>query len=158
MIAVGSPAPDFEGDDSRGQRFRLSDLRGRKVVLYFFPKAFTAGCTAETREFAVLAPSLADRGAEIVGVSVDPAETQRRFAAACSAGFPIVGDPTRAIARSYGVLSLIGWSKRVTFFLDEQGIVQEIVASLAPGPHLARARDRLLRASAGPLAGVRPPT
>ncbi|MGI0151962.1 MAG: redoxin domain-containing protein, partial [Thermoplasmata archaeon] len=102
MIGIGSPAPEFEAQDSRGARFRLENLRGKKVILYFFPKAFTTGCTIETRQFAELAPVLLERGVEVVGISVDLAETQGRFATHCRADFPIVADPTKAIARSYG--------------------------------------------------------
>ncbi|MFZ0830170.1 MAG: peroxiredoxin [Thermoplasmata archaeon] len=142
MIGIGSAAPDFESMDSRGEKFRLSGLRGKKVVLYFFPKAFTGGCTMETKQFAEISPSLSSRGVEVVGISVDPAETQTRFAAHCAAPFPIVSDPSKAIARSYGVLSFIGFSKRVTFYIDEGGIVRDIVASMLPGPHVARARQQ----------------
>jgi peroxiredoxin Q/BCP len=146
MIEIGTPAPDFESIDSRGKRFRLSDLRGKKVVLYFFPKAFTGGCTIETKQFAELSPSLSNRGVEVVGISVDSAETQTKFAAHCAANFPIVSDPSKVIARSFGVLSLVGFSKRVTFFIDEGGIVRDIVASMLPGPHLSRVRKEFLAA------------
>ena len=142
MIAVGDPAPEFTGRDSTGAEFRLSSLRGRKVVLYFFPKAFTAGCTRETRDFAGIAPGLAEQGVQVVGISVDTSETQRRFAEECGANFPIVGDPDKTIARSYGVLSLLGFAKRVTFFLDEQGVVRDSVQSILPGPHLHRTREQ----------------
>jgi peroxiredoxin Q/BCP len=156
LIGIGRPAPDFESIDSRGETFRLSSLRGKKVVLYFFPKAFTGGCTMETKEFAEISPPLARRGVELVGISVDPVETQRRFAAECSAAFPIVSDASKAIARSYGVLSFIGFSKRVTFFIDERGIVLDVVASMMPGAHVSRARQRFL-ATDGASAGERPP-
>jgi peroxiredoxin Q/BCP len=146
MIEIGSEAPDFESVDSTGAKFRLSSLRGKKVILYFFPKAFTGGCTVETKQFAELAPALAARGAEVVGISVDPAETQTRFAEHCHAPFPIVSDPSKAIARSYGVLSFLGVARRVTFIIDETGVVRDVVASLLPGPHLSRARERFLPA------------
>jgi thioredoxin-dependent peroxiredoxin len=144
MLAVGSEAPDFEGIDSRGERFRLSSLRGRSVVLYFFPKAFTGGCTLETQQFAVLEPALSGKGVQVVGVSVDSAETQKRFAEHCQAAFPIVSDADKSIARAYGILSLLGFSKRVTFFLDEAGVVRETVSGMMPGPHLAKAKARYL--------------
>jgi thioredoxin-dependent peroxiredoxin len=144
MLAVGSLAPDFEADSSTGARIRLSSLRGQNVILYFFPKAFTSGCTAETRAFGQLAPLLAAKDACVLGVSIDTAETQTRFAAKCEASFPIVSDADRSIARAYGVLSVLGVSKRVTFFIDPQGTVQEVLASLLPGPHVARARKRFL--------------
>jgi thioredoxin-dependent peroxiredoxin len=143
MIEAGWPAPDFEAPDSTGRTFKLSALRGRKVILYFFPKAFTGGCTRETREFALLAPSLAEKGSQVVGVSTDSAETQARFAAHCSAGFPIVSDSTKSIARAYGVLAFLGFSKRVTFFIDEKGIVRDTVVGVLPAAHVARAREVL---------------
>lgn len=140
MIAAGTPAPDFEAPDSTGGTLRLSSLRGGPVVLYFFPKAFTGGCTVETRQFAELAPSLAGRGVRIVGISIDPPDVQARFSATCATGFPFVSDVSRSISRAYGVLSLLGVSKRATFFLDADGIVRDVVVSLLPGPHLARTR------------------
>jgi thioredoxin-dependent peroxiredoxin len=144
VIAVGSPAPEFEGKDSKGETFRLSSLRGRQVVLYFFPKAFTGGCTLETRQLGALAPDLAAKGVQVVGVSVDSEETQHRFAAHCQASFPLVSDRTKSISRSYGVLSLLGFSKRVTFYLDESGVVRDVMTGMLPGPHLARTKARFL--------------
>ncbi len=146
MIAVGSPAPDFEAKDARGATFRLSSLKGQQVVLYFFPKAFTGGCTIETQRFAELAPRLEPKGVQVVGVSVDSAETQQRFADHCHAAFPIVSDATKSIARDYGVLSLLGFSKRVTFYLDEGGVVRDVVSGMLPGPHLERTKSRYLDA------------
>lgn len=148
MLEIGSSAPDFEAEDSTGGKFRLSSLRGKKVVLYFFPKAFTGGCTIETKQLAALSPKLGEQGVQIVGVSVDEAGTQAKFATHCGASFPIVGDPTKEISRKYGVLSLVGLSKRATFFLDEQGVVQDVVVSLLPNPHLTRTRERYLSSPA----------
>lgn len=142
MLATGMPAPDFETPASDGSRFRLSSLRGHRVILYFFPKAFAGGCTSETKGFGELAPGWAERGVRIVGISADAPETQRKFGAACAASFPILSDGSKAIARSYGVLSAFGFVRRVTFFIDESGTVQDVVAGLLPGPHLARAKER----------------
>lgn len=144
MITKGSPAPDFEALDSNGQKFRLSQLRGKKVILYFFPKAFTGGCTIETKEFAKVAPQLAPKGVEVVGISVDTPETQTKFAESCGATFPIVGDRSKEVAKAYGVLSFVGMSKRTTFFIDEQGIVTDVVSTLLPNAHLARTRELYL--------------
>lgn len=150
MIAVGEPAPDFEAPDSAGRSLRLSSLRGRKVLLYFFPKAFTAGCAAETRQFGVLAPALAERGILVLGISVDPAETQRRFAVSCKATFPLLSDATKAISRSYGVLSVLGVAKRVSFLIDEAGVVRGTKSSVLPGPHLDWAEGLRTGGSAPP--------
>lgn len=143
-ISEGNPAPDFELTDAQGGRFRLSSLRGKKVVLYFFPKAFTGGCTMETEAFAQLAPQLKQKGVEVVGVSVDPAETQQRFAEHCHVSFPLLADSSKEAAKAYGVLSFIGLSKRVTFYIDEQGVVRDVVSAMMPGPHLSRAKQLYL--------------
>jgi thioredoxin-dependent peroxiredoxin len=143
MIGVGEGAPDFATTDSRGQPFRLSEHRGRRVLLYFFPKAFTAGCTVETRKFAELAPTLSQGGIEVVGISIDSVDTQRRFAERCGASFPILSDANKSIARSYGVLSLLGVARRVSFLIDENGVVRGSRSSLLPGPHLAWAQEQL---------------
>jgi peroxiredoxin Q/BCP len=143
-VKVGVAAPDFESVDSRGATLRLSSFRGQSVILYFFPKAFTGGCTTETREFAEVAPALRERGVQVIGISVDTAETQAKFAVECKADFPIVADASKAIARSYGVLSFLGVSKRVTCFLDESGVVIDVVASMLPGPHVSRSKERFL--------------
>lgn len=146
-IKAGTVAPDFEAKDSRGEMLRLSSFRGKKVILYFFPKAFTGGCTTETKGFADMSPGLSKAGVQIIGVSVDTAETQSRFASHCRADFPIVADDTKAIARSFGVLSFLGFSKRVSFVMDEKGVVIDVVASMLPGPHLRRTKDLFLSAS-----------
>lgn len=144
MIGVGQAAPDFEAPDSEGKSLRLSSFRGRKVVLYFYPKAFTAGCTAETRQFGVLASELEKKGVAVIGVSIDTSETQKRFAIHCKVGFPLVADPNRDVAKAFGVLGLIKVAKRVTFMIDEGGIVREVVESILPGPHLARTKALFL--------------
>lgn len=144
MIEAGAPAPDFESLDSRGEKFRLSSLRGKKVVLYFFPKAFTTGCTIETKGFGEISPALAERGVHVVGVSVDEPATEAKFAAKCGVTFPIVGDPDKSIAKAYGVLSFIGITKRVTFFIDESGVIRDVVSGLMPGPHVDRAKTSFL--------------
>ncbi len=144
MIAAGAPAPDFEAVTSTGEKLRLSSLKGKPVVLYFYPKSFTTGCTIETKKFADLSPELAKHGVVVVGVSVDDAATQKAFAADCHAGFPIVADSDKKIAESYGVLGTFKMAKRVTFFIDASGKVDEVVESMRPGPHTERATERFL--------------
>jgi thioredoxin-dependent peroxiredoxin len=141
MLRVGDLAPSFDAAGSSGERVSLASLRGRPVVVYFYPKANTAGCTAETRGFAALYPELRRAGIELIGVSVDSAATQAGFAERCGAEFPLVADADKSIARAYGVVGLLGVAKRVTFFLDATGRVTEIVEGLLPGPHVRRARE-----------------
>jgi Peroxiredoxin len=88
VVQVGDPVPDLELETTAG-KIRLSQLRGKKVVLYFFPKAFTMGCTRELKRFAELYEEFRKAGAEVIGVSVDGLETQRRFAEKYGARFPL---------------------------------------------------------------------
>ena len=141
MLVPGDMAPEFTGRTSDGGTFKLSDLRGSSVILYFYPRANSPGCTRESLSFAHLSPAFGDRGVRIVGVSVDEIEEQRRFSERCSLPFPLVSDATKEVARLYGVLGAFGHAKRVTFYLDPQGRVLQVVDSILPGPHVQRARD-----------------
>jgi thioredoxin-dependent peroxiredoxin len=144
MIGVGDVAPDFEGVTSEGKSLRLSSLRGRTVVLYFYPKASSYGCTRESIEFAHLHPGLQSHGAEVVGVSVDDQASQRRFAEECRLPFPLVADPEKSIARLYGVLGAFGLAKRVTFVIDPSGRVSHVTTGLSPGPHVRAISEQFL--------------
>ncbi len=144
MLARGDLAPDFEAPTSDGKRLTLSSLRGAPVVVYFFPKAGTAGCTRESLGFAHLFPALEPRGVRVVGVSVDDLEHQSRFAENCSLPFPLIADPGKEIARRYGVLGAFGLARRVTFLLDKDLRVTDVVESFLPGPHVQAVRQRLL--------------
>ncbi|HZY70659.1 MAG TPA: peroxiredoxin family protein [Thermoplasmata archaeon] len=158
MLRTGDAAPEINATTADGRPFRLSGLRGSRVVLYFFPKAFTRGCAAETRGFASVYGELRQRGVEVVGISVDDPTVQREFAEECRADFVMIGDRDRAIARSYGVLNLIGLAKRVTFFLNENGVVQDIVQSILPDSHLQRARSSFLTGGGSPPSRPAPAT
>ena len=142
MIAVGDLAPDFRLRDQHGTEVQLSELRGRPVVLYFFPKANTPGCTRETIDFARSLPQLEGRGTHVLGISVDSVATQEKFAARCAASFPLLSDSDREVARRYGVLGLFHMAKRVTFILDGNGRVVQVVEGMRPGPHVAAALAR----------------
>lgn len=150
MLAAGESAPEFEGDTAAGARLRLSSLRGRSVILYFFPKAGTAGCTRESIGFAHYYSEFRAAGVEIVGVSVDEVGKQSKFTSECSLPFPLIADADKQIARRYGVLGVLGVARRVTFLLDGDGRVVEVVDTLLPGPHVRRARDRFLAPASPP--------
>ncbi len=139
MLAEGDPAPDFEGTTASGEAIRLSSYRGRPVVLYFYPKASSPGCTLETRAFARLYPELRGHGAEVIGVSVDDVQAQHRFSESCALPFPLVADADQRISREYGVLGAFGKARRVTFIVGADGRVKRTVASLLPGPHVREA-------------------
>lgn len=127
MLAPGDPAPDFDVESSDGRRVSLASLRGKLVVVYFFPKAFTPGCTVETKGFRDNYPELRELGVEVVGISTDSLATQCEFAKAQAVTFPMVGDADKSIARGFGVLwPLLGVARRVTFVVDEAGIVRHV--------------------------------
>jgi thioredoxin-dependent peroxiredoxin len=128
VLKVGDHAPDFEARASDGRHIRLSDLRGRPVVVYFFPKAFTPNCTREAMRFRDNYPELKGLGAEVLGISTDGLDTQCRFATRHEVTFPLIGDDDRTICRDYGVLwSLIPLAKRVTFVIDERGEIELVL-------------------------------
>ncbi len=155
MLAVGEPAPDFTAPTQSGASLTLSSLRGRPVLLYFFPKANTTGCTIETKGFADHYPEFQKAGFEVIGVSVDSVETQQGFAEKCRASFPLISDHDKSIARQYGVLGLLGFAKRVTFFLGPDGRVSEIVEGMLPGPHLKKGLERVAAATSSSAAPPR---
>ena len=143
MLAVGATAPQFTGTTSDGSVFSLASTRGRSVVLYFYPKADTPGCTAEARGFTEHYEEFRRKGITVVGVSVDNVAAQRSFVEKCQIPYPLVADHDKSIARQYGVLGLLGYAKRVTFFIDPDGRVAQVVEGMTPGPHLKAALERV---------------
>ncbi|MCI4324394.1 MAG: peroxiredoxin [Thermoplasmata archaeon] len=144
MIQPGDVAPDFEGISTQGSGFRLSSLRGGPVILYFYPRAGSLGCTYESIGFAKEHPALKERGVSIVGVSVDSLSDQRAFLETCSLPFPLVADGDQAIARRFEVLGAFGHARRVTFLLDADGRVLQVVDSIRPGAHVTAAKRTFL--------------
>ena len=102
MIDAGDLAPDFELPSDRGDTVRLSDLRGRRVILYFYPKDDTSGCTKESCGFRDVLPSLEERNATVLGVSPDPVRSHERFREKYDLNFPLLADEDHAVAESYG--------------------------------------------------------
>ncbi len=141
--AVNQPAPDFVLPRADGTPLQLSALRGRKVVLFFYPRDDSPVCTVQACAFRDAYAELTTAGAEVVGVSSDSAESHRRFAANRELPFPIVSDPEGSVRRLYGANSsrLFGKTGRVTYLIDEQGVVRDIFSSMfRPFEHVRRAR------------------
>ena len=141
MVQVGDDVPDLELETTSG-RLRLSQLRGRPVVLYFFPKAFTMGCTRELKRFAELYDQFKQLGAEVIGVSVDKVDTLKRFAEKHGAKFPLASDSSKQLSKAMGVLGL-ATAKRVTFVIGPDGKVSHVIANLKRAEEHA---DRALEA------------
>jgi len=144
MLAVGDTAPDFVAPNQDGTSFRFSSLRGSPVVLYFYPKADTPGCTIESKGFRDVHAEYLARQVQVVGVSVDDCPAQKAFAQKYGLPFPLIADSTKSVATAYGVLGPRGAARRVTFLIDREGKVLEVIDASSPDPHLARARARFL--------------
>lgn len=127
----GDSAPDFIAEDQTGATVRLAELLADgPVVLFFYPKAFTPGCTWESCHFRDLADEFDAAGAQRVGISADDVSTQANFDAAHELGFPLLSDQDRSIAKRYGVKRPGPvLNKRKTFVIDTDGQVVEVIAS-----------------------------
>lgn len=124
MLRVGDPAPPIDARTSLGTRFVLSEQGGLCTVLYFFPKAFTPGCTRETKYFRDNHVELELAGATVVGISTDELATQCRFAESLHAPFPMIADADQSISRSYDVLwPLVGLARRVTYVVGSEQVI-----------------------------------
>ena len=128
MLQAGDTAPDFEAIDCRGRPVKLSALRGRRVVLFFFPKAFTPACTIEVRNFRDNYERITSLNAELIGVSVDKSEKNCKFAQAEGLQFTLIGDESRVISEQYGVVwPVLKIDRRATFVIDEGGVVIDVI-------------------------------
>jgi thioredoxin-dependent peroxiredoxin len=148
MIESGEQAPDFELPDHDGNPVRLSDLRGRPVVLYFYPKADTPGCTTQACGIRDHRADYEAAGATVIGVSPDPVDAIRRFHDKQDLDFTLLADADHAVAERYGVWgekSMYGRTymgvSRSTFIIDADGTVVHVLPKVSPKTH----DDRVLK-------------
>jgi peroxiredoxin Q/BCP len=129
VLSVGAVAPEFEADATDGRRLSLAELRGKAVVLYFFPKAFTPICTRETVRFRDNYAELVALGAEVIGVSSDSFEVECEFGRSQGVTFPLLADPDRRICSAYGVLwPLLARARRITFVIGDTGRIELVLS------------------------------
>jgi peroxiredoxin Q/BCP len=142
---VGDKAPDFTLPAQDGRTVSLHEFAGTKnVVLYFYPKDFTAGCTQETKGFGENYEGLLEMGAEVIGISSDSAESHSGFAKECGARFPLLADVGGKVRAEYGAKSMGLIPDRVTFVIDKKGVVRHRFSSqLKPRQHIAEAIEAL---------------
>jgi len=145
MIKEGDPAPDFDLAADDGSRVRLSDLRGRKVILYFYPKDDTPGCTQQACELRDHIQEIDAKGAVVLGVSPDSVASHKKFKEKYQLNFPLLADEGHALAEAYGVWkekSMYGrkyfGNERTTFIIDEQGRIAKILAQVKPAQHVGQ--------------------
>jgi len=150
MVEEGKPAPDFELVSDEGTTVRLSDLRGKPVVIYFYPKDDTPGCTTESCEFRDAYDVFRDRGAEILGISPDGEKSHQKFKSKYGLPFPLLADPEHVAAEAYGVWgerSMMGKKfmgiNRSTFLIDADGNVAKAMIGIKPAGHASEVLDAL---------------
>jgi peroxiredoxin Q/BCP len=138
-LAVGDKAPAFALRDQHGKVVRLSQYKGRKVAVYFYPKADTPGCTAQSCNVRDAMPDLKKLGIDVVGISPDPPEKQAKFDGKYGLGFPLLADEDHAIADAWGVWgdkSLYGRKfkgiVRSAFLVDEKGKLAGVFYKVSP--------------------------
>jgi thioredoxin-dependent peroxiredoxin len=142
QLKEGSKAPLFEGIDQNGKSVKLADFTGKKVILYFYPKDDTPGCTAEACNLRDNYAELLNQGFAVVGVSPDSEKSHKGFAGKYSLPFPLIADSSKKILNDYGV-----WGEkkmygktymgviRTTFIIDEKGIIEKIIEKVDTAGH-----------------------
>lgn len=145
QLKAGDKAPAFEGTDQHGDKIALTDFKGKKLILYFYPKDNTPGCTAEACSLRAGRDTLAEMGFAVVGVSPDSAKSHQGFIAKHSLNFPLIADTDKSIATAYGV-----WGEkkfmgrtymgilRTTFIIDERGIIEKIYDKVNTKDHFTQ--------------------
>ncbi|QLD12602.1 thioredoxin-dependent thiol peroxidase [Microbacterium oleivorans] len=149
-LEAGSPAPDFTLDDQDGTAVSLADLRGRRVVLFFYPAAMTPGCTREACDFRDSVESLRAAGIDVLGVSRDDAAKLRRFREQEGLTYPLLSDPDHAVHEAYGAWGeKMNYGKTVegvirsTFVVDGDGRLEHALYNVKATGHVARVRTLL---------------
>jgi len=137
-LPEGSPAPAIEALDQHGARIRLADFKGRSaVVLYFYPKNDTPGCTAQACSLRDGFGAIQAAGAVILGVSADDSVSHKAFAEKYHLPFSLLADPDKRIIGAFGVktIPLLGYANRVTFVIDRQGIIRKVIKDTRTKDH-----------------------
>ncbi|MBS4027508.1 MAG: thioredoxin-dependent thiol peroxidase [Ignavibacteriales bacterium] len=141
-LSVGSPAPDFSLPANDGKTYSLKELRGKKIVLYFYPKDDTSGCTKESCSFSENIFSIKKKGALVLGVSADSVKSHQKFVEKYALQFPLLSDVSKEMLQAYGVLqqkSMFGKKYigivRTTFIIDEKGNIAHIFPNVKVDGH-----------------------
>lgn len=151
ILSEGEKAPNFTANDQNGKPVSLSDSIGKKVILYFYPKDDTPGCTAEACDFRDNYQSLIQDGFEIIGVSTDDEKSHKKFESKYELPFTLIADADKKIVEAYGVWvekntygkSYMG-TARTTFLINEQGAIQKIISKVDTKNASQQIRDSLL--------------
>lgn len=150
MLKVGDPAPDFTMEADKGDRVSLGDLRGKTVVLYFYPKDDTPGCTRESCAFRDHYPTFQNQDVQVFGVSCDSIPSHEKFAAKFDLPFPLLSDPDTSVSTAYGVYKektnygrkYMG-VERTTFVIDGAGRISRIFRNVRVDGHVEKVLDEV---------------
>jgi len=150
ILNVGEKAPDFSLPSTDGRTISLGDLRGKKVVLYFYPKDSTPGCTKEACDFRDNVDRLKRKGARVIGVSADSVKSHEKFSKKYDLPFPLLSDESKEMLRAYGVWkekSFMGRKYmgivRTTVVIDEEGKIENVFENVSVKDHVDEVLDRL---------------
>jgi peroxiredoxin Q/BCP len=143
ILGLGQAAPDFDTKDANGNSVSLKSLRGRPVVLYFYPKDDTPGCTAEACSFRDSMSLLRERGVIVLGVSVDSEGSHRKFALKYNLNFTLLSDREKRIVRAYGVESRFRTARRITYIIGPDGVIKHVFTHINTGTHAADVLKKL---------------
>lgn len=150
MLEVGTKAPEFTLPDQNGEMHSLSDYKGQKVVLYFYPKDMTSGCTKQACAFGELYPQFREKGAVVLGVSKDTVKSHKKFEEKYGLPFTILSDPETEVIQAYDV-----WKEkkmygktymgvvRSTYLIDENGIITKAFGKVKPAENPAQMLEEL---------------
>lgn len=145
MIAEGQPAPDFELATDEGRKVKLADFKGKKVILYFYPKDDTPGCTTQACDLRDHIQEIDARGAVVLGVSPDDVASHKKFKEKFGLNFTLLADADHQVAEQYGVWkekNLYGKKtmgvERTSFIIDEQGRIAKVLPRVKPAEHVGQ--------------------
>ena len=149
-LKIGDKAPDFKGVDENGKTISLSDLSGKKLILYFYPKDDTPGCTSEACDLRDNHMMWKEKGYEIIGVSPDSAKSHIKFKEKYNLPFPLISDPDKVIIKQFGAWGLkklygreYEGLLRTTFVIDENGIITNIFEKVKTKDHTNQILDTI---------------
>jgi thioredoxin-dependent peroxiredoxin len=146
MLKIGDQAPEFTQTTHEGKSVSLANLRGRKVLLWFFPEAGSPGCTTEARSFQDHRGYFDENNVLLLGVSFDPIEDSAIFAQKLGLDFPLLCDTSRIVALSYGACQDLKarYPERISVLIDEDGLVMRVYDHVDPRDHAARVLAELI--------------
>lgn len=142
LLKVGMNAPDFDAQDQEGSNVKLASFRGKPVVLYFYPKDDTPGCTAEACNFRDNTKKFEEKGVKVIGVSVDSVNSHKKFHNKYGLTFTLVSDTGKKISEAYGTLNG-STDKRVTYIIDHNGKIAFVYEKVSPKEHGAEILSKL---------------